>query len=66
MFVEKQPPYGVACYTLDEEARRVGWIQAEHDLQRYHQCMETKEWPAYPAEVRTLDLAQWQLRGRIS
>lgn len=33
--VEKKPPYAVAMYSLDEEAKRQGWFEALADLQTY-------------------------------
>jgi exodeoxyribonuclease VIII len=71
--VEKEPPYAVACYVLNEEAKRVGRIQYRDNLYTYKQCYERDEWPTYPGEttlfepsIRTLEIATWGLRGDIS
>ena len=64
--IEKSPPFCIGCYALIYEAKRVGWIQAEHDLRTYDACMRSNEWPGYAQEIRELDLKEWQLKGRIS
>ncbi len=64
--VEKQPPYAVGVYVLDSEARRVGKIQYRENLYTFAQCMERNEWPAYPSELRDLELPKWGMQGKIS
>lgn len=64
--VEKSPPYGVGIYSLDDEARRVGRALYERDLRTYSDCLAADEWPAYPAEIRTLEVPAWGLRGHVA
>ena len=52
--VEKQPPYGVACYTLEPEWQRVGREIYQRTLQLFKECKDTETWPCYPTEVRDL------------
>jgi len=52
--VEKLPPYGVACYSLDPEWQRVGREIYRRTLIRFKDCHEADEWPCYPVEVRDL------------
>ncbi len=71
--VEKDPPYAVACYSLDKEAKFNGRGQYEHNLRVYKECFERDEWPGYPSDqsifepsVRNLQVAPWGLKGSIS
>jgi exodeoxyribonuclease VIII len=63
---EKQPPYGVACYTLDREWRRVGKEIYQRTLQKFAVCMKSGEWPCYPAEVRDLVMPGYGKYHKIS
>ncbi len=57
--VERDPPYGVACYELADEDLALGHRLAMRDLQVYAQCAATKIWPSYSADVETLRLPAW-------
>lgn len=59
--VEKEPPYAVATYTLDDQARQRGRELYRRDLETLKRCIDTDEWPAYGHELQTLTLAPWQL-----
>lgn len=52
--VEKEPPYGVGCYTIEKEWQRVGREIYQRTLVRFDNCKEADEWPCYPIEVRDL------------
>lgn len=60
--VEKQPPYAVSVYQLDEEAVHRGHELRGRDLRALDECLRTDEWPAYPPVVNTLSLPGWALR----
>lgn len=57
--VEKTPPYAVAVYQPPDE-----WIEAagrivEADVQRFRNCVESNNWPAYGNEILPMQLPQW-------
>lgn len=67
--VEKEPPYGVAIYRLDEGAMDVGNVEVFGHvapegregglLARYAECIRTNEWPGYPEDVQDVALPGW-------
>lgn len=59
--VEKMPPYGVALYSLDDDAKDQGQREALDDLRRYRECKDTGHWPAYPKTIEELSLPMWAL-----
>ncbi len=61
--VESAPPYAVALYQLDDDARAEGRRLYLRDLENYQRCAERGEWPAYPTDIQTLSLPRWAYRG---
>lgn len=61
--VEKKPPYGVACYELDEDAKLFGRELYENDLNTFLEAKTTDIWIAYSQEIETLSLPAWAFRG---
>jgi len=57
--VEKEPPYAVACYELDERALEQGRREYRHHLGTYLRCVETGLWPGYDAGLQLIDLPPW-------
>lgn len=57
--VEKEAPYGVAVYELDQEAVNIGRALYRRDLNVYQRCRAANEWPAYSNEVQQLSLPGW-------
>jgi hypothetical protein len=57
--VEKEPPYAVAVYTLDEDAVARGWSAARLDIETMSECLTSDRWPAYSNGVETLSLPRW-------
>jgi exodeoxyribonuclease VIII len=64
--VEKQPPYGIGIYKLGLQEKRAGRSLMLRDLDTYSECMKSGDWPAYPPDIRDLELSPWQLAGNIS
>jgi len=64
--VEKQPPYGVGIYKLGQQEKRAGRSLMLRDLDTYHECLTTGKWPAYPSDIRDMELSPWQMAGNIS
>jgi len=63
--VEKTPPWGIGIYIIEPEARRIGRIEYQRDLEIYAQCHSQDEWPCYPNEVRDIELPVWGLKGKV-
>jgi exodeoxyribonuclease VIII len=57
--VEKTPPYAVATYTLDSDGIGRGYSAARADLDTLAACLRDNHWPAYPVEIREIDLPPW-------
>jgi len=65
LVVEKLPPYGVACYVLDEDAMQAGREFYMNGLASYAECRSTNHWNGYSssAKVETLSLPRWSLES---
>lgn len=57
--IEKEPPYAVAVYTLDEDAVALGYNAARCDIERLSECLAADHWPSYSDGVETLSLPPW-------
>lgn len=57
--VEKKPPYAMAMYSLDEDSKRQGWIEALSDLQALKNAIEENNYQGYSPMVETLSLPRW-------
>jgi hypothetical protein len=56
---EKEAPFAVAGYRLDEVAADEGRTELRALLARYAECLERNEWPAYDTEIRPISLPRW-------
>ena len=57
--VEKNPPYAVACYELDQEAKAHGRFLYEENLNTLLKAKTTNIWTAYSSDIETLNLPPW-------
>lgn len=57
--VEKEPPYACAFYEVEPEAIERGRIEYERLLERFKQCHESGQWPAYSQELQFIGLPKW-------
>ena len=57
--VEKQPPYAVAVYALDQDASEWGRKQYQRDLAAVKHCMAEDHWPSFTTDITTLSLPSW-------
>jgi hypothetical protein len=57
--VESAPPFNVAVYRLDDEARDIGRRLYLRDLRTYKECKTSGVWPGYPTEIQELSLPKW-------
>ena len=60
--VEKEAPYGVACYELDEQAINLGIDIIEEQLRTYIECEQLNSWPCYSSQIQSLSLPAWAAR----
>lgn len=61
--VEEKPPHGLKVYRIDDTAMAEGRKDYRADLDRYAECLESDEWPAYDtSEVDLIGLPEWRLR----
>lgn len=52
--VEKERPYAVAVYRLDEAALEAGLVTLRPLLDRYKQCIDTDTWPGYSDQIEDI------------
>lgn len=60
--VEKEPPYAVAVYYADEKVLQLGLDEYVPDLQKYVECKNSNQWPAYEQVIKPLTLPAWAFR----
>ncbi len=60
--VEKEAPYAVACYNLDGPSIALGRELNDRRLAKIHECATSGKWPAYPEELRTINIPDWAIR----
>ncbi len=63
--VEKEEPYAVGVYQLDEASIECGRSKYRRWLNTAAMCYDTGEWPAYDSAIQVLTLPQWSLRQGI-
>ena len=57
--VEKQPPFAVAVYALDQTAIEWGRKQYQRDLAAIANCESKDQWPSFTQDITTLALPAW-------
>lgn len=55
--IEKEPPYAVAIYQLDEMAVEEGVAQFRHIIKCVKECMDANHWPSYDSAL--INLPKW-------
>ena len=55
--VEKEPPYAHAVYELGPELMTQAAFDFEKALTLYKECTASGQWPAYPQQIQTIDIA---------
>jgi hypothetical protein len=60
--VEKEPPYAVALYRIDEDSILRGANQLKQLKALYAECLKTNTWPAYGDKVRDISLPEWSAK----
>ncbi len=65
---EREPPYAVNCWLLDERALARGEALRAAALERLRACIEWQDrneprWPAYPQTLKKIDLPPWAYKA---
>ena len=60
--VEKEAPFGVACYELDQQAIDLGNEIIDSQLSLFKECETLNSWPCYASTVQALSLPAWAAR----
>jgi len=58
--IEKEPPYGVAVYQLDEDFMQIGRNKYRLWLNMLSDCIDKDEWPSYGDEIIEAKPLPWQ------
>ena len=61
--IEKEPPYLVAVYQLDDAALAEGRARFKQLLHDYQHCLSTQDWLAYPVQTISLPAYAFHLSG---
>lgn len=59
--IEKEPPYAVGIYQLDEMAVEEGVAQFRRIIKGVKECMDANQWPSYQSSL--INLPAWALRS---
>ena len=59
---EKEPPFEVAVYVLDDTALTVGRVQNRIAIETFVECEGWGVWPGYGDDIRRLSLPAWFAR----
>lgn len=63
--VEKEPPYLVAVYELDDEALAVGAARNRQAMEIYRDCVAGDSWPGHSEEIELVSLPAWATRTEV-
>lgn len=61
--VERKPPYLVSCHIVGHRTIRYCRGVNQQRLATYLECSQTKYWPGYPTEFKTLEMSKWAFKG---
>lgn len=61
--VEKSAPFGVACYTLDDQAIAEGEREIARLMPMYANCRATGNWEGYDPTIQTISIPRWAIRA---
>ena len=61
--IEKEPPYAVAVYRLDNAMIYMGQEELKILMDEFKECKEKDHWPAYlPDEIQPISLPKWYFK----
>lgn len=61
--VEKEPPWAIQIYEVDEAELEVGRSLYRRLLSLHKRCESDKRWPAYSTDIKPLILPRWLYEG---
>jgi hypothetical protein len=61
--IEKDPPYAVAVYELEEDALQLGRDEYQKHMAAYAECLNTNRWPSYGEGMDLISLPPWAFRA---
>jgi exodeoxyribonuclease VIII len=64
--VEKEYPFAVGVYELDNEACGLGEELRQRDMQRIKTCKKRNEWPGYSNDISSLSLPPYATNVEFS
>lgn len=59
--VEKEPPYAVAVYLIDDASIEMGRSENARVLKLFAECQKNNFWPAYSDEIQSISVPKWAL-----
>ncbi len=57
--VEKEPPFAVNCFCLDQESLKIGSELNAKRLSKIRECQDSGVWPAYGETLKTISIPEW-------
>jgi hypothetical protein len=57
--VEKNPPYGVGIYTLDDGSLNKAREEIRDLLKLFSECLNKNQWPGYIEEIQNISIPAW-------
>lgn len=63
--IEKEPPYPIGLYRLDERSKHIGRMLRKKALETIAAAHHFNEWPAYPPHDRELVTPSWLERQKV-
>lgn len=63
--VEKEPPYLVAVFVLDEDYREIGTARAKRARELFAASRDSGVWPGYPSQIQIARPPQWAVYDHI-
>jgi exodeoxyribonuclease VIII len=64
LVVEKEPPYAVATYQLDELSIELGREEYRRNMRTLRECLDNDDWPAYGTATQTISLPSYAFKGK--
>lgn len=62
VLAEKKAPYLVATYNVGARTLDAARRENERRIRLYHECVTRGEWPGFPAQWRTVEMKEWDLK----
>lgn len=60
--VEKEAPFAVSVFVIDEASIQIGRDEYKAALRTYAECIQKDKWPGYPTTIQTISLPEWKFK----